>query len=276
MMKTLITTVTLSCLLSLSAHADNTSYVSLETTTDNANGKDYYIGTGIDFIGASQLNLSYGSNDSGTLTSNNYSIGITSNPLASFSTSFTYLYWEQKNEMETNTFQLGFNNNTDDWGFYFSPELRAITLYPLTAPPVDLNSTGIGISAAYYGSFPLFISAGFKFYTYDRNVKALNTNQYPQFTMRHFSSATLDQASGLEDNRFDFELGYSFSRLNIGYYHESSTSAVDDSTSTSKPVSGKLNLTDNRQLGVETGRSKTSLNSSDTITFTSASITYNW
>ena len=162
-MKNLIPTFTLSCLLSLSAFADNTSYVTFETTTDNANGKDNYIGAGINFIGASQLNLSYGRSEYDSVTNNNYSIGITSNPLASFNTSFTYLYWEQQNEIETSTLQLSFNNNTDDWGFYFSPELRVITLYPLTAPPVDLNSTGIGISAAYYGSFLLFISAGFNF-----------------------------------------------------------------------------------------------------------------
>ena len=263
-------------LFSLSLYAENNSYITLETTTDNANGKGYYLGAGIDFIGASQLMLSYGNNDADTTKTDNYSIGINSDPLASFNTSFSYLFWQQKNEIDIRTFQLSFNNNTNDWGFSVSPELRMITLYPLSAPAVDTNSTGIGVNAAYYGSFPLFISAGFKFYSYERNLGALNPNQYPLFGMRHFSPATLDQATGLEDNRFTFDLGYSFTRLTIGYYRERSTSAVDNSTYTSNSVYGKLNLTDNWQLGVETGRSKTSLNSADTISFTSASITYNW
>ena len=131
-------------------------------------------------------------------------------------------------------------------------------------------------SASYYGSFPLSISAGFKFYAYERNVSALNTNQHPLITMRRFSSAALDQATGLEDNRFNFDLAYSFTRLTIGYYHERSASAVDDSTYTSNSVYGKFNIDDNWQLGVETGRSKTSITADDTVSFTSASITYNW
>ena len=271
-----LTLFVFSCLLSLSLYAENNSYITLETTTDNASGKSHYLASGIDFIGASQLMLSYGSSDADTVKTNNYSIGINSDPLASFNTSFSYLFWEQKNEMEISTFQLIFNNNTRDWGFSFSPELRVITLYPLSAPPVDTNGTGIGLAANYYGSFPLFVSAGFKFYSYDRNLGVLNPAQYPMFGMRHFSSAALDQASGLEDRRFTFDLGYSFSKLNLGYYHERSTSAIDSSTYTSNSVYGRLNLSDNWQLGVETGRSKTSLNSADTISFTSASITYNW
>ena len=271
-----LTLFVFSWLFSLSLYAENNSYITFESATDNASGKNHYLGAGIDFIGASQLMLSYGSSDNDTVKTNNYSIGINSNPLANFNSSFSYLFWQQKNEMDISTFQLSFNNNTDDWGFSFSPELRMITLYPLSAPAVDTNSTGIGLNATYYGSFPLFISAGFKFYTYDRNLSGLNPNQYPLFGMRHFSSATLDQATGLEDNRFTFDLGYSFTRLTIGYYRERSTSAVDDSTYTSNSIYGKLNLTDNWQLGVETGRSKSSLNSADTISFSSASITYNW
>ena len=274
--------LTLSCLIvfshlmSSSLHAENNSYLSLETSSDNASGNDVYLTSGIDFIGASQLLLSYGKSDSNSVTTDSYSIGITSDPMAKFSSGLSYLYWQQENAMDISTFQLTLNSNTDDWSFSVSPELRIITIYPLTAPAVDFNSTGIGFSAAYYGAFPLFVSAGFKFYSYDRNVSVLNTNQYPMFTMRHFSSATLDQASGLEDNRFTFDTGYNFSRFTLGYYHDRSTSAVDDSTYTSNSVYGRLKLTDNWQLGLETGRSKNSLPPADSISFSRASITYNW
>ncbi|MCW8910936.1 MAG: hypothetical protein OQK76_10010, partial [Gammaproteobacteria bacterium] len=181
---TLSCLIVLSHLMSSSLHAENNSYLTLETTSDNASGNDFYLASGIDFIHASQLLVSYGKSDSNSVTTDNYSIGVTSDPMAKFSTGLSYLYWQQENAMDISTIQLTLNNNTDDWSFSVLPELRIITIYPLTAPAIDFNSTGIGFSMAYYGALPLFVSAGFKFYSYERNVRVLNTSQYPMFTMR--------------------------------------------------------------------------------------------
>lgn len=263
-------------ILSTPLFAESQSYISLQATNDNADGKDFYIGSSVDFIKSSKLKLSIGKSDTPEADTRNYSIGISTDPLADFSLGLTYLYWEQKNEIKIHTTQLDLNKNTRDWAFGLIPQLATITIYPLSAPAFDTNRTGLGLSAAYYGAKPLFVSAAMYTYSYDRRVSTLNVNQNPWFTMRNFSMNTLDQTAGLEDYRFSFDIGYNFSGFTLGLYHERSQSAVDDSTTTSNSIYGDFNLSDDWLLGMELGRTENSLTADETITFTSFSITYYW
>ncbi|MDH5735474.1 MAG: hypothetical protein OEY87_05050, partial [Gammaproteobacteria bacterium] len=81
--------------------------------------------------------------------------------------------------------------------------------------------------------------------------------------------------NGLEDNRFTLNIGYSFSQFTLGYHRERSLSAVNNATYTTNSINGSFNLTDNWQLGAETGQAKDST-TTDTVSFKSLSITYNW
>ena len=238
------------------------TFFTYESTTNNADGKDSFAAIGLNFIGQSELNLSRGINRYPDQETSSYSIGIMFNPDSQVAFGLNYLYWEQTNEVESSAYELEIDHNTDNWFFAISSQLGAVTIYPQTAPSINLNKSGAGISTAYSGSYPFTISSSIEFYFYDRKLSFLNTSQYPRFTMHNFSMSTLDQATGLEDHQSSLNLTYHFEKLNLGYFYDRSHSAVDNSISTSHSVLFEIKITDKLQLGFETGESTSSINSS--------------
>jgi hypothetical protein len=164
-----------------------------------------------------------------------YSLGISSDPLASWSFNLEGEYWKQDFSMDSRGAKISAAYQNDLFFLQFSWLRNNIQiLYNTnTQRRLDIVDQGQEINLQYFATDKLMLHASFRRHNYDKNISALDNPLLGQF----FSNTTLSLAYGLEDTAWsvggNYALGQAF---NTGYRHARSRSAVDNSLSLSNEV----------------------------------------
>ncbi|MDH5570566.1 MAG: hypothetical protein OEY89_02300 [Gammaproteobacteria bacterium] len=259
------------------ASAATDSSFSIELGSDNNDGDERYLDLSLGLGDGRQLFISQGesttTDSTGELKTNAWSIGMSTDPAADFGLAVYYSYWGDKDALEIDTLALDLNINTDNWAFVITPQTRDIVLVSTTRRNTTFSSQGLGLSVDYYGIRDFYFSVASLLNSYPSNLSLLADN--PLFSGRNFSSTTLDNALGLEDNRTTLGMGYSFGSATAGIQHTDSVSAVDDSNSTTDTIYLSWNMNQQWRLKLSTGTASTEGNPDDTR-FTNMAVTYRW
>lgn len=255
------------------------SAISLELGADDNNGDSYYLTGKHRFNNGLQIRASRGESaslesDNKELTSESYSIGVKSDPLAMFSVGLDLSHSQQSDSLEIDARTLTFEFNTLDWNVYASPEWRDISIaLNINKKVYEFESNGLIAGVGYYGWDPVYLSYSRASYDYPSQISTFNSR--PNLYNYVFGSTTYNQVFALEDKRSSFEAGYFFNRASIAVSHSKGQSTVDQSISKVNTIYFSFNIDKSWTLGTTAGRSQVDTSDSSTR-FISISLAYKW
>ena len=255
--------------------------LSLDATTDNADGWSRQLAASLAGPLALQFNLAYGetyvSADTSELKTELRAFGIATDPLADFSADLGYEKWGSDDELTIDTLRLGLTLNLGDFAFTLTPQQRSIRLYTRERfrdrlPYVDVDGRDIGLNIGYYGLQDWALSAGYVHYDYSEDLTRLADNLLALFV---FPLKNLELASGLNSRLLSLDATHVLAGGEVGVEWVRATSAVDGGNADTATLHGRIELTPAWQLNLRGGVQNVDY-SDDAILFLGLGVEYLW
>ena len=262
------------------------SMVTLELGRNSVDTEETYVDLDLGFDNGmhvrSMLGQSQQTVEGQSQVSDSRLIGISSDYRTRFVAGFDFEYWGNKSTLETWTNRLKLGTNTDNWYVQVTYEDRQSRFYTTSTSSffknrqvptsAEVDSTGTGLSASYYGVFPWALTLSYIGYSYASDPTVLSGQQnLPALT----PSSNVDMPMELESWRRSADLSYSLNWGIVGLSGSQGESVLDKSIASNTAIYLIWNMRNDWSLTLTGGQSDTD-NSSETINYSRVAVSHRW